>query len=181
MAVPDETGTYQPGQILLPAGKKPLILSQVPVHYTTSLANDGFARRLVVPPADKLPANTPTPRAKPPQAPYDLVSVLEAFLAQHPDFSYRGARAVLGISGDPGPWGTTSPDETERASARKVAQSLLNTGYEFASFTLRRHRLWRGIRRGSGSGRQAVERGSGAGSGTCEHPLLRQRQRSGQL
>ena len=32
MAVPDETGTYQPGQILLPAGKKPLILSQVRIH-----------------------------------------------------------------------------------------------------------------------------------------------------
>lgn len=66
---------------------------------------------------------------------YDLVSVLEAFLAQHPDFSYRGARAVLGISGDPGPLGYDITDETERASARKVAQSLLNTGYEFASFT----------------------------------------------
>lgn len=48
MAAPDNTGTYQPGQILLPEGKKPLILSLVPAHYTTGLAGDGFARRLVV-------------------------------------------------------------------------------------------------------------------------------------
>ena len=54
---------------------------------------------------------------------------------QHPDFSYRGARAILGISGDPSPLGYDLTDETEQASARKVALCLLNTGYEFASFT----------------------------------------------
>lgn len=135
MAVPDETGTYQPGQILLPAGKKPLILSQVPVHYTTSLANDGFARRLVVASGGQIACEYTDAEGKTTTGSYDLVSVLEAFLAQHPDFSYRGARAVLGISGDPGPLGYDITDETERASARKVAQSPLNTGYEFASFT----------------------------------------------
>ena len=85
--------------------RSPLILSQVPVHYTTSLANDGFARRLVVTSGGQIACEYTDAEGKTTTGAYDLVSVLEAFLAQHPDFSYRGALAVLGISGDPGPLG----------------------------------------------------------------------------
>ncbi len=135
MAAPNETGIYEPGQILLPEGKKPLILSQVPAHYTAALAGDGFARRLVAASGGQIACEYVDAENKTTTGSYDLVSVLEAFLAQHPDFSYRGARAILGISGDPGPLGYDITDETELASAKKVAQCLLNTGYEFASFT----------------------------------------------
>ena len=135
MAAPDNTGTYQPGQILLPEGKKPLILSLVPAHYTTGLAGDGFARRLVVASGGQIACEYVDAEGKATTGSYDLVSILETFLTQHPDFSYRGARAILGISGDPSPLGYDLTDETEQASARKVALCLLNTGYEFASFT----------------------------------------------
>jgi hypothetical protein len=30
---------------------------------------------------------------------YDMVPILEKFVAQHPDFSYRGAKAVLALTG----------------------------------------------------------------------------------
>lgn len=135
MAAPNETGIYEPGQILLPEGKKPLILSQVPAHYTAALSGDGFARRLVVASGGQIACEYVDAENQTTTGSYDLVSVLEAFLAQHPDFSYRGARAILGISGDPDPLGYDMTDETELASAKKVAQCLLNTGYEFASFT----------------------------------------------
>ena len=36
---------------------------------------------------------------------YDLVPVLETFIQEHPDFSYRGARAILGMTGYEGVFG----------------------------------------------------------------------------
>ena len=135
LAAPDETGVYKAGQILLPEGKKPLILSLVPLHYTAELAADGFARRLVAGSGGEILCEYLDADGNRVTGSYDFVSILERFLAEHPDFSYRGARAVLGISGDPSPLGYDITDETEQSSAKATARCLLDTGYEFASFT----------------------------------------------
>lgn len=135
LAAPDETGVYKAGKILLPEGKKPLILSLVPLHYTAELAADGFARRLVAGSGGEILCEYLDADGNRVTGSYDFVSILERFLAEHPDFSYRGARAVLGISGDPSPLGYDITDETEQSSAKAAARCLLDTGYEFASFT----------------------------------------------
>lgn len=135
IATPDGDGKYKAGQILLPAGKTPLILSQVPVHYSVEQSSDGFARRLLVGEDGNIACEYIDADGNRVTGAYDLVSCLEAFLLQHPDFSYRGARAILGISGDKDPLGYDITDATEQTSAKAVAQCLRDTGYEFASFT----------------------------------------------
>lgn len=132
-------GTIQWGSIYLPEGKKPLVLSEENVCYTQEMAEDGFASRLVLMDDGTLTCelddgDTVTWGA------YDLVPILEEFIEEHPDFSYRGARAVLGISGADGVLGYHTSyqymDEDsyvdDTLQARKVAETLQELGYEFA-------------------------------------------------
>lgn len=135
LAAPNEAGAYTAGSLYLPEGKKPLVLSEVPVHYTAAMAADGFARRLAAGPDGKPVCEYVDADGQTLTGSYDLVPVLEDFLAQHPDFSYRGARAVLAVAGSEGILGYSLSDETEAAAAKAAAQCLRDNGYEFASFT----------------------------------------------
>lgn len=126
------------GSIYLPEGKKPFVLSEENVCYTETMAADGFAGRLVLLEDGTLTCalqdgDTTT------WGSYDVVPILEEFIAQHPDFSYRGARALLGISGINGVLGYHTSylymdDDSyvdDTAEARRVAARLTELGYEF--------------------------------------------------
>lgn len=138
-----ESGTgiikkIQWGSIYLPEGKKPFVLSEENVCYTMKMADDGFASRLVL-----LEDGTLTCALQDGDittwGAYDVVPVLEEFIAEHPDFSYRGARALLGISGIDGVLGYHTSyvymDEDsyvdDTSEARRVAARLAELGYEF--------------------------------------------------
>ena len=75
---------------------------------------------------------------------YDLVPLLDDFLAQHPDFSYRGARATIAVTGYQGAFGyRISSDYKAKLGdeafaqackdAREVADALRAEGYTIAS------------------------------------------------
>ena len=75
---------------------------------------------------------------------YDLVPLLDDFLAQHPDFSYRGARATIAVTGYQGAFGyRISSDYKAKLGdeafaqackdARDVADALRAEGYTIAS------------------------------------------------
>ena len=77
---------------------------------------------------------------------YDLVPILESFIKTHPDFSYRGARAILAVTGSEGIFGYRvstsyiaskgqSWYDEECNAAREVVQALRNKGYTLACFT----------------------------------------------
>ena len=90
---------------------------------------------------------------------YDMVPILDEFISQHPDFSYRGRKGVLAMTGYNGVLGyrtdiayktgenlqdnqreflESHPDfdyEAEVAEATKVAEAMKATGWEFASHT----------------------------------------------
>lgn len=127
--------TFSENVISLPEGKKPIIMSLVPAHYTALQAADGFARRLALDEGGNVTCEFVTANAEKLSGAYDFVTILEEFLADHPDFSYHGARAILGLNGDAGPLGYKLTDESEAAMAKDVATALKNLGYQFASFT----------------------------------------------
>jgi peptidoglycan/xylan/chitin deacetylase (PgdA/CDA1 family) len=73
-----------------------------------------------------------------------MVPLLEKFVREHPDFSYRGAKAIVGMTGYEGVYGyRTDIDGKERLSpeafekeveeAKKVTQWLRENGWELAS------------------------------------------------
>ncbi|MBS6646930.1 MAG: polysaccharide deacetylase family protein, partial [Clostridiaceae bacterium] len=72
---------------------------------------------------------------------YDLVPLLEDFIQEHPDFSYKGARAIIAFTGYNGILGyrtaasySENPTyEQDREEAARVAKCLRDNGWELAS------------------------------------------------
>ena len=114
--------------IRLPEGKKPIILTQEGVNYYSHTEKcGGFADRLIVNEKGEL-----TCVLGDQEGAFDLVPVLNAFLAEHPDFSYEGARATIALSGFEGLFGMSLD---ERDAIRAVADKLRTQGYDIACYT----------------------------------------------
>ncbi|MBR5294287.1 MAG: hypothetical protein IKU31_05875 [Oscillospiraceae bacterium] len=114
--------------IRLPEGKKPIILTQEGVNfYSHTEKSGGFADSLVVGAEGEL-----TCRMGENEGAFDFVPVLNAFLAEHPDFSYEGARATIAVSGYEGVFGLNL-DQSEEI--RAVADKLRQQGYDLACYT----------------------------------------------
>ncbi len=131
--------TYVAKQLLLPAGKKPLLLTQTHCNYYGYMeASDAFAAKLLH--GEDGFYNTLTlSDGETVTGAFDLVPILEDFLQDHPDFSYRGARAILAFSGYDGIFGyRISKDgatEAEKADAAALVSALRETGYTVACYT----------------------------------------------
>ena len=114
--------------IRLPEGKKPIILTQEGAnYYSHTEACGGFADRLTVGADGEL-----TCVMGDTEGAFDFVPVLNAFLAEHPDFSYEGARATIAVSGYEGLFGMTLDQSQE---IRAVADKLRSQGYDIACYT----------------------------------------------
>jgi hypothetical protein len=131
------------GSIMLPPGKKPIVISQDDVNYYYYMQNSGFADKLMVGADGRPTTQYTTANGEKKQGEYDLVPILDNFVDKHPDFSYRGRKATLGITGYNGVLGyrtdlddeKTTPESraSEAAEAKKTADALKADGYEFAS------------------------------------------------
>ena len=137
-------------EIWLPEGKTPFVLSQDDVNYYLYMQNDGFAERLVVgedgiPTCEYIEKDGTVVYGE-----YDVVPIVDRFVREHPDFSYRGRKGILAVTGYEGALGYDTGlsmkkyndmDETEkmklieaeREKATAVAEALKADGWEFAS------------------------------------------------
>lgn len=125
--------------VRLPKGKQPLVLSQDDVNYYEYMEGDGFAKNLKV--KDGKIVNEMVGK---PDGAYDLVPLVDAFVQSHPDFSYKGAKGLLGITGYNGvlgyrssynQYGHNKQVETARKQAKQTAVALKQDGWQFASHT----------------------------------------------
>ncbi|MGB4610776.1 MAG: polysaccharide deacetylase [Saccharofermentanales bacterium] len=140
----DENGNQVmvPGEIYLPENKKLLVLSVDDVNYYEYMAEDGFANKLVLDQNGNVTCSMINDQGMTVLGDYDVVPILDKFIENHPDFSYRGAKGILALTGYEGALGYRT-DESYRdlnpnydadiAEAKKVAQALRDTGWEFAS------------------------------------------------
>lgn len=160
MASVDENGNMVPGEILLPPGKIPFVLSQDDVCYYHFMDNNGFATKLVVDEDGKVRNEYVNDDGSISVGDYDMVPLIDRFVEEHPDFSYRGAKGIIALTGYNGILGyrtdssyETRPDdldrdkvewldahpefnlETEREGAKKVAEAMKKNGWLFASHT----------------------------------------------
>ena len=154
---PDGTVTLQPGRIYLPEGKKPIILTQTGANYFTYLVDGdgdgladkdgaGFASRLIVGSDGKLTNEMVDANGTTVTGAFDFIPVLEEFIAKHPDFSYKGARATIALTGYDGLFGyRTDPETAEKisqdyyeqqiADVKAVIQAVKDAGYDLACYT----------------------------------------------
>lgn len=142
--VKDDKGniTYEAGDIMLPPGKKPFVLSQDDVCYYEYMENTGFAQRLVLDGQEKPTCEYKNEDGSLSYGAYDMVPLVDEFVNEHPDFSYRGAKGILALTGYNGIFGYRTDPEVYKDSptlnedieaAKKVAEGLKNNGWEFAS------------------------------------------------
>ena len=138
-------------------GKKPLVLVQTNANYYTYMVDGdgdgkadkdgaGFASRMVVDGNGNITCEMVDAAGNTVTGAYDLVPILEQFIDAHPDFSYKGARAILAPSGYDGIFGyrTDAATKTEKGEsyfneqvegAKALVTALKNKGYEMACYT----------------------------------------------
>lgn len=153
----DGSVTLKSGRIYLPEGKKPIILTQTGVNYNTYLVDGdgdgladkdgaGFASRLIVDENGNLTNEMVDAQGNTVTGAYDFIPILEEFIAQHPDFSYKGARATIAVTGYDGLFGYRTDPETAKkisqdyyeqqlSQVKPVIQALRDKGYDLACYT----------------------------------------------
>lgn len=138
----DGTVTMKAGTIMLPPGKKPFVLSQDDLSYYEYMEDDGFPDKIVLDENGKPTCQLTTDDGTVTTGAYDVVPILDAFIEKHPDFSYKGAKGIIALTGYNGILGyrtassyaATSPTyEQDRVTAKAVADGLKADGWEFAS------------------------------------------------
>lgn len=158
----DEQGNvkFEKAKIMLPPDKKPFVMSMDDLSYYHSYDNMGVASKLIVNEKGKVTNEYIDGDGNILEGAYDYVPLLDDFIEKHPDFSYKGAKGLIALTGyngilgyrtdqsyqdrpddldeDKVEWLDANPDfnlETERTEAKKVAKAMKETGWEFASHT----------------------------------------------
>lgn len=127
-----------PNQPMVPEGKIPLVLSVDDVNYYDYMKNDGFARKLLLDGDGEVRNLYIDQNGQESIGDYDVVPILDAFIKEHPDFSLRGAKGIIALTGYEGTMGyrTNDPEnpdlEEDKASVRAVAERMKETGWQFA-------------------------------------------------
>ena len=126
-------------EIRLPEGKTPLILSVDDVAYAYGA---GYARQLFLDEAGNLMYAVPNPDGGEDFIPDgDVMGVVDAFVREHPDFSYQGHKGTIALTGfqgafgyypytDDGQW---ELDEAVVSELKEVVNALKSEGWNFAS------------------------------------------------
>lgn len=149
--------TFAPKALKLPEGKKPLMITQTNVNsyyklvdsdedFLADAGGDGFASKLMVDENGKIVSELVNADGTTTYGAYDLVPVLDAFVEQNPNFSYKGAKAILAVSGYDGIFGhridadakarMTSEDfDIEVKNATTLVNKLKENGYTLACYT----------------------------------------------
>ena len=125
--VTDERGTtsMEEQALKLPEGKRPIILSQDNLNYSTVKNGDGIATKLVLDPDGKVKAQYTDNEGHDVAGDYDFIPILDSFIEEHPDFSFRGARGIVSVSGSEGVFGYPISSGSDSSSGSEGADSLL--------------------------------------------------------
>ncbi len=160
----NDDGTVDPKNVYLPEGKIPFVLSQDDVSYYHYMTGDGFAEKLIVTEDGEVKNTYIEDDGTVSVGNYDLVPLMDAFVEEHPDFSYHRHKGIIALTGYEGVLGyrtdevyltreedrltrtqrqffEDNPDFDEAAwqnevdQATEVAEAMKAEGWEFASHT----------------------------------------------
>lgn len=145
--------------LMLPPGKKAIVLSVDDLSYYHSYEPAGYPDKLVLDDQGQVKCHMVDANGQESVGDYDVVPRLNTFLAQHPDGCYKGARGLIALTGyngvfgyrtdtdyvkkehledDQAAWLAAHPEynfDQDVADAKKIAEALKSEGWEFASHT----------------------------------------------
>ncbi|MGV2958992.1 polysaccharide deacetylase family protein [Glutamicibacter sp. AGC13] len=138
----DGQGQMEYRDIMLPQGKKPVVLSIDDLSYYEYMEGDGFASKLVLDKDGKVRNEYVDAEGKTQVGAFDVTTMVDDFIAEHPDFTYRDARGLIAMTGYNGAFGyRTSASqypqsktlEADQKKAAEIAEAMKNSGWVFAS------------------------------------------------
>jgi hypothetical protein len=144
-ALIDINETFEPGPdgrirqktVFVPEGKKPLILSVDDMVYDPSKMGLGMVDKLILDDRGRLASYTDLGGSgKVISYDNEILPILESFISLHPDFSIRGARGMLAMTGFAGIFGyrtdRLSPNRaSEMEEAKKIVAAVKKLGWTF--------------------------------------------------
>lgn len=138
----NKKGQMKYRDIMLPQRKKPLVLSIDDLSYYEYMDNAGFASKLVLDQDGKVRNEYVDAEGKKHTGAYDVTTMVDDFIAEHPDFTYRDARGLIAMTGYNGVLGyRTSARQypkseslkDDQATATEIAKAMKDSGWVFAS------------------------------------------------
>ena len=121
----------------LPAGKKPVIVSQDNLNYASIRNGDGIATALTLEEGE-VKARYTDEEGHDLNGDYDLIPILNSFVREHPDFSWRGAKGIVSVSGSEGVFGYNLEStlgnnaQQNKDTVSQIAQALTSDGWKIA-------------------------------------------------
>ena len=125
-------------QLRLPANRKPIILSQDNLNYAEIRNGDGIATRLTVNEDGLVKAVYTDAEGHDLTGDYDFIPILDSFIREHPDFSYRGAKGIVSVSVSEGIFGydvaegALMTNSESRETVSSIASALRSSGWDIA-------------------------------------------------
>lgn len=137
----DERGNLKMEELnpTVPDGKKPIVISVDNLNYNSVRNGDGVAVGLALDENGKVGALYTDEGGHDLIGAYDVVPVLDQFIEEHPDFSYRGAKGIISVTASEGAFGYQVEDDgsqnyaENRKLVKTIAQELAAEGWNFAS------------------------------------------------
>lgn len=135
---PVEPGKVKLKDIYLPPGKIPLVLSVDDVNYYDYMKPDGFADKLVMGEDGRVWTEVVTPEGKVSVTrDGDVMPILDDYVEDHPEFSWRGAKGSIALTGYQGALGyriTDGKPNTEewRQTVKEISGVMRSNGWTFA-------------------------------------------------
>ncbi|MBQ9458847.1 MAG: hydrolase [Oscillospiraceae bacterium] len=141
--------------LMLPEGKKPLVISFDDVNYYPYMLEEGFTSKLVIGDDGEVWAECKDPYTGEifNTKELDATPILDQFVYEHPDFSLNGAKAIFSLTGYQGILGYRTQDDRDIAkdspdrpafeqyraaeieAVKPVIKRLKETGWTFGSHT----------------------------------------------
>lgn len=127
-------------ELWLPKNKKPLILSIDDLNYYPYMRENGMNHKLVLDKEGNVAAYSVSPDKKEIIASdNEIITIVDKFVEKHPDFSHKGAKGIIALTGFNGVLGYRTDAinvlsfAAEKEQALTVIKRLKDTGWSFAS------------------------------------------------
>jgi hypothetical protein len=98
--------------LMIPEGKKPLILSYDDVNYYNYMIENGFPYKLVIKDGELWSYGLDPDGNEVYSQDLDAITILDKFVKEHPDFSLNGAKGCLCLTGYEGILGYRTMTDT---------------------------------------------------------------------